>query len=195
MEHGFVSANIPMAFACRKCDHAAKPNGRSHAPPTLAMQGGLFNLSRLGQTALAGNPPNGNGFLPAAVGTAVLSPGSERLAAPSLDTQPSTPAQTDLEQARRLADTGRLADAAAICEAHLREYHASAQAYYLLGLVREAGGDGTAAECYRKALYLEPGHYETLLQMASLADKNGDLARACALKRRAQRVKATLGQR
>jgi chemotaxis protein methyltransferase WspC len=74
-----------------------------------------------------------------------------------------------------------------ICEAHLRESWASAQAHYLLGLMREASGEPGAMDCYRKALYLEPNHYESLLQMAVLLQKNGDAARARAFKRRAQR--------
>ena len=65
----------------------------------------------------------------------------------------------------------------------------SAQAYYLLGLVRDAGGEPGAIECYRKALYLEPNHYESLLQMALLLQKNGDAARARTFKSRAQRLK------
>jgi chemotaxis protein methyltransferase WspC len=97
--------------------------------------------------------------------------------------------RTDLETARRLADAGRLREAAEICEACLRESRASAQAHYLLGLVREAGGEPGAIECYRKALYLEPNHRESLLQMALLLQKNGDAARARALRGRAQRIK------
>jgi chemotaxis protein methyltransferase WspC len=96
---------------------------------------------------------------------------------------------TGLETARRLADAGRLKEAAEICEAHLRESRVSAQAYYLLGLVREAGGEPGAIECYRKALYLEPNHCESLLQMALLLQKSGDAARARAFKSRAQRIK------
>jgi chemotaxis protein methyltransferase WspC len=104
------------------------------------------------------------------------------------DNPPSTRC-TGLETARRLADAGRLKEAAEICEAHLRERGVSAQAYYLLGLVREAGGEPGAIECYRKALYLEPNHCETLLQMALLLQKNGDAARARAFKSRAQRIR------
>ena len=106
-----------------------------------------------------------------------------------LPSQAKPRAQHDLETARRLADAGRLKEAAEICEAHLRENRASAQAYYLLGLVRDAGGEPGAIECYRKALYLEPNHYESLLQMALLLQKNGDAARARTFKSRAQRIK------
>lgn len=102
---------------------------------------------------------------------------------------PSPGLCTDLETARRLADVGRLKDAAEICEAHLRKSKACAQAYYLLGLVRETGGEPGAIECYRKALYLEPNHCESLLQVALLLQKNGDAASARAFKSRAQRIK------
>ncbi len=95
----------------------------------------------------------------------------------------------DLETARRLADAGHLRKAAAICEAHLSRNRDSAQAYYLLGLVRDASGEPGAIDCYRKALYLEPNHYDSLLQMALLLQKNGDTARARTFKNRAQRLK------
>ena len=95
----------------------------------------------------------------------------------------------DLDTARRLADAGQLNEAAAICEAHLRRNRLSAQAHYLLGLVREARGDASAVDCYRKALYIEPDHYESLLQMALSCQKNGELARARAFKSRAQRLR------
>ena len=98
-------------------------------------------------------------------------------------------ADIDLDLAHRLANTGRLAEAERICVAHLRKRTDSAQAYYLLGLVRDAGGDATAIDCYRKALYLEPDHYETLLQMALLSQKSGDPARARTYRNRAQRIR------
>jgi chemotaxis protein methyltransferase WspC len=100
--------------------------------------------------------------------------------------------QPDLEAARRLADAGRLSEAAAICETYLSRSRVSAQAYYLLGLVRDAGGDPSAMDCYRKALYIEPNHYESLLQMALLLQKNGDAARARAFRSRAERIRAEL---
>ncbi|MBI3850744.1 MAG: hypothetical protein HY298_10800 [Verrucomicrobia bacterium] len=77
-----------------------------------------------------------------------------------------------------------------------------AEAYYLLGLISEAvasdkltptAGVGAnlqlddAVEYYRKALYLEPNHYETLVQMATLSGKNGDAHGARLLHKRAQR--------
>jgi chemotaxis protein methyltransferase WspC len=116
-----------------------------------------------------------------------LPPGSEPT--PSLAGRPHSDLRGDLETARRLADAGRLNEAAEICEAHLRQNRVSAQAYYVLGLVHDAGGDARAMDCYRRALYLEPNHYESLLQMALLLQKNGNAARARTYQDRARRIK------
>jgi chemotaxis protein methyltransferase WspC len=158
IEHGFVAARIPMAFACRKAGQGARRqraawmSKRSGAVPRLQLQAG----ARL-------SPPS--------PGKAVSSH------------------CTDLETARRLVDAGRLKEAAEVCEAHLRESRISAQAYYLLGLVRDASGEPGGIDYYRKALYLEPNHYESLLQMALLLQKNGEAARAHAMKSRARRIR------
>ena len=50
-----------------------------------------------------------------------------------------------------------------------------------------------ALDYYRKALYLEPNHHETLLQMSLLLAKHGDANGARALKRRAERVQTARG--
>jgi chemotaxis protein methyltransferase WspC len=106
---------------------------------------------------------------------------------------PTKPASIpDLVKAQHLADSGRLEEATNICEAHLRNGAPSAQAYYLLGLVRDAVGDPAAAFYYRKALYLEPNHYDSLLQLALWSEKNGEKASARRLKSRAQRIKAKI---
>ncbi len=104
--------------------------------------------------------------------------------------RPSPALPPDLETARQLADAGRLREAAEICEDHLRQSRVSAEAHYLLGFVRDASGIPDAIDCYRKALYLEPDHYESLLRMALLLQKNGEPARARTFRNRAQRIKA-----
>lgn len=93
-----------------------------------------------------------------------------------------------LDAARQLADAGHLAEAAQLCECHLRTHGVSAEAFYVLGLVRDAAGaDAQAGEFYRKALYLEPGHCETLRQWASLSERNGRSEHARILRERAER--------
>jgi chemotaxis protein methyltransferase WspC len=95
-----------------------------------------------------------------------------------------------LTAARQLADAGRLEEAAQLCQLHLRSKGPSAQAYYLLGLVSDAQGSEDAIEYYRKALYLEPDHYESLLHMAFLLLKNGESARARNFLNRAGRLRS-----
>ena len=102
---------------------------------------------------------------------------------------PRTP--SDLDAARQLADAGRLEEAIAVCESHLRKEGPSAQAYYLMGLLHDASGDSKASDYYRKALYLEPNHYETLLHMSLHLEKSGDPAlrnEARSFRRRAERA-------
>ncbi len=167
LDYGFVSANLPTAFASRKAGHASHRH-RSARPPY-----------RLVTHPRAPAGPRIHTQLPP-----VKEP------TPALGDKPQAVAGGDLEKARRLADAGRLKEAAEICEAHLRHSRVSAQAYYLLGLVRDAAGDASAVDCYRRAIYLEPNHYESLLQMATLLEKSGNAARAQTFKARAQRVKS-----
>ena len=160
LQHGFVSADVNLAFASRKGRVPAVSSPRRHQSHKLAV------------------PPNG--------GVRPLLP----LSGGSRTGESACFPHADLETAHRLADAGQLKAAARVCEAHLRKNSASAPAYYLLGLLRDADGDASAIECYRKALYLEPDHCETLLQMALLSQRSGNSERARAFKSRAQRVKA-----
>ena len=166
LRHGFFSAKLPTAFAARKASravHLQRPARLSHRrtlPPSP-------------QSATRPQPGR---------------PTSGRLL-PSPTAKPYPLPRADLETARRLADAGCFQEAAEICEAHLRQNRLSAQAYYLLGVVRDATGIASAMDCYRKALYLDPNHHESLLQMALWSQKNGDEARAQAFSSRAQRAK------
>ncbi len=135
LDRGFVPANLPQAFACVRAEEA--PLGAPWRQPRPG----------------AARPPAAPPSRPA--------PPSTNYAPPRTleeTPRPSPGATAELERAKVLADAGRLPEAAAVCEAYLREHGPSAQAYYLLGLVRDAGGDSSAIDCYRKALYLEPDH-------------------------------------
>ena len=170
LELGFVSANIPMAFACRKASHlsarlARQPGPSAKMPPQI-----YIPPKRASEMH---DHPARNG-----------QPG------PFVSSASNGDVLVDLDKARALADAGRLKEASEACENYLRRSGPSAQAFYLLGLVRDAVGDPSAIEFYRKALYLEPNHYETLLQMSLLSQKNGDIARARTFKNRAQRAKS-----
>lgn len=172
LDCGFVSLKLPMAFACRKVTtETARParHSRPVAPATAP------------QPSARAEPH------------AATSDSRHQQHGSHPDGHPNgtTADHADLDAARRLADAGRLKEAAEICEAHLRACGPTAKAYYLLGLIRDAHGDPLAAEFYRKALYLEPNHHETLLQMALLSQKIGNTAQARAFKRRAERAQTT----
>ena len=97
--------------------------------------------------------------------------------------------QPDLELARELADKGELEKATVICEEYLNQWGPSAQAFFLLGIIRDAANDASQAEkLFRKALYLEPNHEETLVFLSLLAEKAGDIAETKALKQRIERL-------
>jgi chemotaxis protein methyltransferase WspC len=108
---------------------------------------------------------------------------------------PSVAKPVDLESARKLADAGRLREAGELCELHLKEQGPSSQAYYLLGVVRDAVGDlQGAAECYQKVLYLDPTHTEALVHLALRFDNQGDPGMAQRFRERAKRVAKGAGQ-
>lgn len=99
------------------------------------------------------------------------------------------PPESPLETAALLADQGRLAEAAALCETYLREQGPHPQAYYLLGAVRQASGDEAQAEAhFNRTLYLDPHHQEALLHLVLLAEHRGDRAGAALLRQRARRA-------
>lgn len=159
LNHGFTSTNHHSSFAYRHPDYSRQHEDESSREVTACAK----------QPALPSPPtlPTNLQFAPG-----------------------PTTAPTDLAYARQLANQGRLGEAAEICEAHIREHGVSADAFYLLGLVRNAAGaDSQAGEFYRKALYLEPNHYESLMQWASLSKRNGDRNHARLLLERAERVR------
>jgi chemotaxis protein methyltransferase WspC len=99
-----------------------------------------------------------------------------------------------LARAERLANEGKLREASDCCESFVARHGPNAQAFYLLGLVRDAEGDAKAAAAhYRKALYLEPAHRQALAHLAMILERSGDAAGARVLRDRAVR-RATPGE-
>jgi chemotaxis protein methyltransferase WspC len=94
-----------------------------------------------------------------------------------------------LDEALRLANAAQFADAAALCERHLSEHGPSVRLFHVLGLVRDAVGDRAGAiAAYRKVLYLDPRHEETLIHLALLLEFDNQTAEAERLRARARRV-------
>ena len=164
-QHRFSSVKLPMAFAFRKSESA------------------IFHTPRKLKQPKAWSPAKARR--------------AEAYRKPDLAIPKKAVAETvkhknelvDLAFAEQLADKGQLGEAAEICEISLREQGPSARAFHLLGLISDCAGDQhQASEYYRKALYLEPDHYDVLIHLALLKDKSGDSTAAKALKNRARRV-------
>ena len=172
LNHDFVSAKLPLAFAFRK---------KAHASPELDT----------GLRAGAARPPkprreSARGVAGPAAKPAVK-PGTAFPPAATLGQPVAT--ETGLDEIVRLANQGRLSEAIQRCDELLRTRGPSVQAYHLMGLAHDATGKQQEAEkYYRKALYLDPGHHEALVHLAFLLEKQGDAAGAQRLHQRAKRA-------
>jgi chemotaxis protein methyltransferase WspC len=95
-----------------------------------------------------------------------------------------------LGEVRAWADQGRLEEAVARCAALLDRYAPSPDLFALLGEARQAlGQEGPAEECFRKALYLDPGHEQALAHLTLLAEARRDAAGAQRFRRRLARTR------
>jgi chemotaxis protein methyltransferase WspC len=107
---------------------------------------------------------------------------------------PETSIEPQLQAARRLADQGDLAQAIRLCQEYEKRLGPSAEVYYLTGLILEAGNDLQGAEGnFLKALYLEPGHYESLIHVSLLLQRKGDDKKASLYRERAERCRRESG--
>jgi chemotaxis protein methyltransferase WspC len=177
-------------------DHGLMPVGPGLTAPLVRSSTGEMS-STCGYRANLRRPVTALGpILPSRIGGPPVTDksGRQNVSIARRNSRPAHLPGDSLEEARRLADAGKLGEAAALCRARLREEETSAKAYYLLGLVREASGEPGAAECYRKALYLEPNHHEALLHMAQLARNAGDLPAAHLFRARAERSRPIIFQ-
>ncbi|MBX8508680.1 chemotaxis protein CheR [Pseudomonas cichorii] len=97
-------------------------------------------------------------------------------------------AATQLATIASLANEGKSVEARAACERYLQRHEPVAQVFYWLGLLSEVEGSVAQAQgFYRKALYLQPQHPESLAQLAALLASQGDSAGARRLQERATR--------
>lgn len=175
LSHDFVSAKVPLAFAFRNIDAAARATVRTSAAPVLPAIRASISPSTAAPKSSSQQHP-------------------QSLSKPVAASRPvvaQTPANLDagMAEASALADQGRLVEAARSCEAHMRRQGPSPQAFYLLGLIRDASGDlPEAVQHYRKALYLDANHIESLSHLAFLLERQGDAKGAQVLRNRVLRT-------
>jgi chemotaxis protein methyltransferase WspC len=101
----------------------------------------------------------------------------------------SKPARDAIGEIRRLADTGNLDAARALCLKTIASEAPTASHFSLLGIIHLAAGKtDDAAEAFRKALYLEPDHAEALTHMIVLCEQRGEGNQAAGMRRRLGRL-------
>lgn len=98
------------------------------------------------------------------------------------------PSQSEIEDdyktASRLADQGNLEQALELTLA-MCDQDKFADNFSLLGIIYNAQEKTTEAEqAFRKALYLDPDHYEALIHLSLLLDKKGETHTSSLLKKR-----------
>jgi chemotaxis protein methyltransferase WspC len=170
-QHGFAPLQFPRAFGLKKEGAAAMASTPSTA--AAARGAAMARAPASVRQPIAGRP---TAPAPAPAPATAAAP-------PSTDATPPL-----LAQARKLADQGRFGDAESACLACLAQTPDAADAWFILGLLDEQGGQLAKAEQHwRRCIYLRPDHYEALCHLALLAEHNGDPA-APALKARAARV-------
>lgn len=176
-----ASAGIPLAFAFQK---------RSTPLPTVTL------------------PKSSKAAIPASIKLQALPP-IPPLRKPFAHVAPAAPqttpaatvptgvqsAESILTRAMQYANQGELADATRLCKEYMQQNGPNAAAYYLIGLISDARQDtADAMQHYRKAIYLQPNHYEALTHLAALLAAQGDNAGALLMQQRAQRVASTQEQ-
>jgi chemotaxis protein methyltransferase WspC len=175
LSHDFVSAKVPRAFAFHK----------PTAIPT--------NIARVSVDPVM-RPSNPPPRVPPRIprpSTAVQDTRHKKQASAKLEIR----GEMDIGEALLLANQGRLAEAEKSCEEHIRKHGASAQNLYLIGLIRDAGGNAVeASQYYRKALYLDHHHQEALSHLALLLRKQGDVLGARLLLDRMNRTERKSGK-
>jgi chemotaxis protein methyltransferase WspC len=171
---GYVPVRYPRAFAYRKAgarhERPHPPQNLSPAPPRTRDDSRQQPVS----PHVLQRPANPTA--PGAVSGQLSSPGDAQAPA--------------LAAARRLADQGELEAATTLCEAFMRAHGPSAEAFVLLGLIRQAAGNAAQAEhCFGRAVYLQPDHYEALIHLALMLEHRGETAMATVVRQRAQRAR------
>lgn len=193
---GMVSIGIPQSFAFRRRDEAvSEPHGGLTAPampPSRNDALPAYSTSARPASAPSRGTLKPQAFAPRLLGDPALA--EERRAALRPDIKPAAPGAGSGEAAELLrsiavlANEGRSGEAKVACEQYLKRFDPVAPVFYWLGLLSEVAGETSAAQgFYRKALYLQPQHPETLAQLAALLAAQGDSAGARRLQERAAR--------
>jgi len=195
---GYLPVNFPRAFTLIKPD-SSRP-GRAVMPEQKRGAGAdgvsLKGMADLRQSVTTGAEDLGQGGFAAAKGQAIGAMVSRKEAMGGATASVTGKAGEEINeqgfllgQARNLADRGDLQAALIACRAYLRNERPCAEVYSLMGLIHDAGDrSGDAEDCYRRALYLDPHHVETLIHAALLYERRHETGKASLYRERAERA-------
>jgi chemotaxis protein methyltransferase WspC len=173
--NGFVSAGIPGSFAFRKSG-AISPARPASIPVSADRRSSRRRTNSTGTAEMTRRS--------VAVIAEVVHGGAEN--------SPSSARKVDrkwVELVLQLADAGRLSEATELCDFQLASAEPFAQAFYVKALLHDALGESqNAIALYRKALYLDPQHHESLIQLGAALLRGGDRSGAQNLFDRAARL-------
>ena len=95
-----------------------------------------------------------------------------------------------LKQIRKLADSGEYLKAEEICQQNIASNGENDETLFLLGLIKGSQNENSQAETlFRKALFLNPKHYDSLIHLSLLLKKSGDNKNSDLLRIRAEKSK------
>lgn len=94
-----------------------------------------------------------------------------------------------LEEAQSLANNGEVDAALMTCHRYISLYGGGPEVFFLMGILEvSARCDERAERYFKKALYLDPNHYEALVNLALIAERSGEREEAQRLWKRARRI-------
>ena len=177
LQAGFKQVDYPRSFACRKVATDVAPDSRAAGPARAILpSGGTATPPETETAATIHEAPKQRGI--------ALTYAKKPLIEPQ-----AAPPPVGFAEAAELAGRGNLEAATTICERLLAEGTQDPEVYSLLGVISESGGNLEAAEdLFRKALFLDPHHYQSLLHMSLLSERHGDYDGSRLYRARAGRV-------
>jgi chemotaxis protein methyltransferase WspC len=189
LDLGFASAKLPLAFAFRRAPVVPAatnpPAAAVHARPSHSLSGQPLGRQRPLESRAITHPA-----------VAAPKPPQQRARTAAAMQMSQTTPESLLEEAQRLADQGKVAEAMQVCQRILTDDGPSARVFYLLGLLHDTASEPAQASAhYRKALYLDPTHREAMLHLAEALIREGATAEAQRLFDRAERISAKGGAR
>lgn len=92
-----------------------------------------------------------------------------------------------IEKIKNLSNTSEFEEAKKICRLYIEKHGEDSDVLYFLGLINSSEDEAECAEKnFRKSLFLNPKHYESLINLSLILDNKGDTKNAALLKKRAK---------